>query len=107
MERSKKAKLPDLNEGYSINDANDGCGYIVSPDDVLWLDLDIIGNCMEAAGWSRQEKDSAAHTFRQVTGEGNLKLYDTGQLKIEGLARDVAERIAQEFVNSWLLIDDP
>lgn len=75
-------------------------GWVVLPDDVIWISPDILSQLIVSAGWVCTSQGKLRATF---SGEVGLVLYaDAGKLVIRSKDRNVAERIALQYVHLWL-----
>jgi|TARA_B100001996_G_scaffold365199_1_gene334885 hypothetical protein len=68
-------------------------------DGVESIDLELVGQRIEAAGFEVGIRTRLAWTF---TGSADLTLYPSGKLLVKTQDKELAAQIAQDHVNSWV-----
>ncbi len=68
-------------------------------DGVESIDLELVGQRIEAAGFEVGIRTRLAWTF---SGSADLTLYPSGKLLVKTQDRELAAQIAQDHVNSWV-----
>ena len=68
-------------------------------DGVESIDLEIVGQRIEAAGFEVGIRTRLAWTF---SGSADLTLYPSGKLLVKTQDKELASQIAQDHVNSWV-----
>mmetsp|Transcript_99533 Transcript_99533/g.182560 ORF Transcript_99533/g.182560 Transcript_99533/m.182560 type:complete len:224 (+) Transcript_99533:124-795(+) len=91
-------------DGYTIQMISEGSEWSIEPDDVLWIDLPIIGRNIEAAGWTLKEASCPdLRVFQNSLGDSSLKLFSCGKLIVSSCPEQAAYDIATAFVSDWLV----
>jgi len=90
-------------DGYALRQCRAGAAWLVLPSDVISLDLKAIGGQVEAAGWSCSAREEQRWSF---TGSPDLVLYHSGKLLVRSGQGEDAGRIAKQFVDSWLALEE-
>ncbi|MAY13588.1 MAG: hypothetical protein CMB21_07325 [Euryarchaeota archaeon] len=68
-------------------------------DGVESIDLELVGQRIEAAGFEVGIRTRLAWTF---SGSADLTLYPSGKLLVKTQDKELAAQIAQDHVNSWV-----
>ena len=68
-------------------------------DGVESIDLELVGQRIEAAGFEIGIRTRLAWTF---SGSADLTLYPRGKLLVKTQDKELAAQIAQDHVNSWV-----
>ena len=68
-------------------------------DGVESIDLELVGQRIEAAGFEIGIRTRLAWTF---SGSADLTLYPSGKLLVKTQDKELAAQIAQDHVNSWV-----
>ena len=68
-------------------------------DGIESIDLELVGQRIEAAGFEVGIRTRLAWTF---SGSADLTLYPSGKLLVKTQDKELAAQIAQDHVNSWV-----
>jgi len=71
----------------------------IAVDGIAKIDLEVVGNKIEAAGYTVGIRTRLAWTF---SGPADLTLYPTGKLLVKTKDRELAATIAETHVTTWV-----
>mmetsp|Transcript_81630 Transcript_81630/g.141895 ORF Transcript_81630/g.141895 Transcript_81630/m.141895 type:complete len:263 (+) Transcript_81630:20-808(+) len=94
-------------EEFRLISARCGKAWVIIPRDVDCVVLDKFSSRVEASGWSCSQRDDHRYTYRAAGSQvADLVLYSNeGRLLVKGSKKDVALKVADLYVYSWLGVE--
>jgi len=85
--------------GFVLEMCSGRAAWTIIPEDDARINLEVVSNRIEAAGWTCTIRNRLCHVFE---GEAGLTLFPSGRLLVKSNDEELAKRIGADHVALWL-----